>query len=372
MYNEIEKQKFKLSTPRWEYVTEILDFYKNLGETGELKSPTGKILLGLYNKNKEAALNGNKVMNTNLMSIISKTEILLLAYRSIKSNKGAMTKGETMSADQWNNLTEDQKELYLKSLTFPDKFNMQDVLLTSRLLKKGLYPWGCSKRIYVPKPGVKDKMRPITIPPFLDRIVQKAISFILYSLYEPEFELLNRSFGFRPNKGVHDAIIACTSTYSSGKVTAIEGDIEAAYDTVDKKTLLDILEKKITDKKFLQLIKDRLEYVYVERKENGKPIRTQPEKGIPQGGIDSPYLFNIYMHELDKYVHKEIQDYVESINKKIDKRYFNRNHTPNLKGQILSNQRKIKNELNKAKTGNKVGWVSIPRYREMLPLQNCA
>nr|YP_009364073.1 hypothetical protein [Pediastrum duplex]AQU64402.1 hypothetical protein [Pediastrum duplex] len=368
MYNEIQKQKFKVSTPKWDYVTEIIDFYKELGETGEWKSPTGKMLLGLYNKNKQAALNGGEVKNTNLMSIISRPEMLLLAYRSIKSNKGSMTKGAEMSADQWKTLTEEQKVLYLNSLTFPDKFNIQDVLLISRLLKKGLYPWGCSRRIYVPKPGVKDKIRPITIPPFLDRVVQKAIALILYSIYEPEFELLNRSFGFRPNKGVHDAIVACTSNFSSGKVTAIEGDIEAAYDTVNKKTLLEILGKKITDRKFLQLIKERLEYVYVEKTENGKTTRTKPEMGIPQGGIDSPYLFNIYMHELDKYVHKEIQEYADNLNKKKEerkKRLFNIPYAESVKLQrrILSEQRKVKKNLAYNKQDSKVKELRQQLYK---------
>nr|YP_009492356.1 putative HNH endonuclease [Stauridium tetras]AWI68957.1 putative HNH endonuclease [Stauridium tetras] len=350
MYNEIEKQKIKVATPKWEYVSGLLEYYKNLGES-EWKSPTGKILLGLYNKNKQAALDETKVSNTNLMSIISKPEMLLLAYKTIKGNKGALTKGGEMSKGEWNKLTEEQRELYLNSLSFPDKFNMKDILLTSKLIKKGLYPWGCSQRVYVPKPGVKDKKRPITIPPFLDRVVQKAISLILQAIYEPEFELLNRSFGFRPNKGTHDAIIACTSTYTSGKVTAVEGDIEAAYDTVNKEKLLEILSRKIVDRKFLQLIRERLNYTYSERQEKGKIIRLNPEKGIPQGGIDSPYLFNIYMNELDKYIHKDIQEYIDDLNKKRTpkKKYVNKEkyESSKLQDRILTKQRKIKRELKK-------------------------
>lgn len=85
-------------------------------------------------------------------------------------------------------MTPEQNEFSLKSLTFPDKFSLYDVLLTSKLLKKEMYPWGSSNRVYVPKPGVKDKMRPINIPPFLDRVVQKAICMVLESIYEPYFE----------------------------------------------------------------------------------------------------------------------------------------------------------------------------------------
>jgi len=91
---------------------------------------------------------------------------------------------------------------------------------------------------------VKDKQRPITIPPFMDRIVQKIITLVLEAIYEPYFEHLNVSFGFRPNKGVHDAIATLTTQYqyqyqsqyqyTNCMKTAVEGDIEAAYDTVDR------------------------------------------------------------------------------------------------------------------------------------------
>lgn len=187
--------------------------------------------------------------------------------------------------------------------------------LVCRLLKKGQYVWGSSRRIWLPKPGIKDKKRPITIPPFMDKVIQKAITMVLEAIYEPYFELRNRSFGFRPNKGTHDAIIAVTSNFSSGKITAIEGDIEASYDTVNKETLLAILSERIKDNKFIDLIRQRLNYDYVEETDEG-PKRFKPALGIPQGGIDSPYLFNIYMSKLDEFVHGDLQSYLDSLNTK--------------------------------------------------------
>jgi len=224
-----------------------------------------------------------------------------------------MTKGSEKSKEEIGNMTPDQHELYVNSLSFPDKFSLSDILLASRLLQKGAYPWGASKRIYVPKPGVKDKQRPITIPPFMDRIVQKAITLVLEAIYEPYFEHLNVSFGFRPNKGVHDAIAALTTQYTNGMKTAVEGDIEAAYDTVDRKKLKEILAERITDKKFMDLISDRLNYEYVENVE-GKTIRTRPTMGIPQGGIDSLYLLNIYMHKFDEFVNEGINNTLNYLN----------------------------------------------------------
>lgn len=319
-YDFIEKEKLRLSTPRWEKVTQILEYYKTLGENNWTSTPA-KILAGIYNKNKKAALLEKKgkmteVLNTKLINIVSDPQILLLAYRTIKGNKGAMTRATVVSKETLNSLNEKQRQIYYKSLCFPDRFSLRDVFIVSELIKKGLYPWGSSLRLYVPKPGIPDKMRPITIPPFLDRLVQKAITMVLEAIYEPYFESQNRSFGFRPNKGTHDAVVAVTSTYSSGKITAVEGDIEAAYDTVNKDKLISILSKKIKDRKFLQLIKDRLDYDFVEKTENGE-LRVRPPIGIPQGGIDSPYLFNIYLKELDDFVHTEIQTYVDNLNNKL-------------------------------------------------------
>ncbi len=147
----------------------------------------------------------------------------------------------------------------------------------------------------------------------MDRIVQKAICLVVESIFEPYFEILNRSFGFRPNKGVHDAMAAFDTYYTNGMRIAIEGDVEAAFDTVVKQTLLDTLGKKIKDKKFLKFIEQRLDYDYVETID-GKQVRTRPTLGIPQGGIDSPYLFNIYMSNLDEYIEYELKPLLEAKN----------------------------------------------------------
>jgi len=344
IYEFLESEKSRLGTPRSETITTLIEYYKTKGEE-EWKSSIGKSLLGLYKKNKEHALKNENAINSNLMSIIARPEMLLLAYKQFKGKKGAMTSAGQISTDKFLKLNQEQKKLYLRSITFPDKFNLEDVILTAKLLRKGLYPWGTSSRVYVPKPGVKDKIRPITIPLFLDKVIQKAIRMILETIYEPEFELLNRSFGFRTNKGVHDALTVITSKYSSGKRTAIEGDIEAAYDTVNKDTLINILEQKIKDRKFLELIRERLNYQY-EYKDEEKTFWVTPDKGIPQGGIDSPYLFNIYMHELDKYIHKDIQDYVDKFNEKIEKSGIKRRCNPNKLDLLYDKKRR---ELSKQK-----------------------
>jgi len=135
--------------------------------------------------------------------------------------------------------------------------------------------------------------RPITIPPFIDRMVQEAIRMVLEAIYEPWFERMNCSFGFRPNKGCHDALTALTDKYNTQSLNlAIEGDIKGAYDKVDRNILMNILQQRIKDKKFLKLIKERLNLILFDAESEISTITTE---GIPQGGIDSPYLFNIYI-----------------------------------------------------------------------------
>jgi len=340
MAEYIDKEKLRLSTPPWERITDLIEMYKNLAYSE--KSSTGKVLLGIYNKNYLAAKEKTVATNSKLLSILCKTETLLLAYQQIKGNRGALTPASEISAQDYGNLNSDQKSLYLKSLTFPDNISLYDFILTSQLLAKQKYPWGTSLRVYIPKPGVLDKMRPLTIPPFMDRIVQKAINMILESIYEPYFESTNRSFAFRPNKGTLDAMTALLSTKTSGMKTAIEGDIEAAYDTVKKQKLIEILEKRIKDKKFIKLLITRLDYEYMDSLTNK---RVTPEDGIPQGGIDSPYLWNIYMMEFDNFIETELTKTVEELNQKLNgTRSFNRNYN-----SIRANAKKLKRELIKEK-----------------------
>lgn len=325
-YEFLEKEKQRLSTPKWEKVTNLLNYYREQGFTSP--SSTGKTLLGMYNKNKAGALSNQQVKNQKLLSILSKPETLLLAYREIKGNKGALTQAAQLSKEDYNNLTAEQQTLYLKGLKLPDNISLYDIQLTCRLLRIGKYPWGSSSRVYFDKPGQPGKKRPITIPPFMDKVIQKAIELILHSIYEPKFEVTNRSFGFRPNKGTHDAMIALTSRITNGMRTAVEGDIQAAYDTVDRDILMGILGKSIDDRKFLSLIRDRLNYDYVEKETQA---RVRPTLGIPQGGIDSPYLFNIYMSELDNFINTTLTSYIDSLNTNLLKKetkLVNKDGTP--------------------------------------------
>lgn len=312
-YVKIEKEKRRRATKRWAFVTKILDHYKTLGYDGP-RSSAGKALHGIYNNNIAYA-KGYKPFRktTNLVKVVAKPEMLLLAYKRIKRNRGALTPAEDVDSHTFNNYTPQQKDVFFRKKTRPDGFSLEDIYLTSVLIRKGKYPWGSSRRIWLDKPG-SDKKRPITIPPFMDRIVQESIKMVLVAIWEPDFETMNRSFGFRPNKSCHDALAALQSNHTIGLRNALEGDVSAAYDNVRKEDAIRCLKKKIQDNKFMRLMSKRWDYDYVDM-DTGERVR--PSMGIPQGGIDSPYIFNIVFHELDLFIQNNIQQYLDDTNKKM-------------------------------------------------------
>jgi retron-type reverse transcriptase len=223
---------------------------------------------------------------------------------------------------------------------------MDVIMQTSLLLRQEKYPWGVSRRIYIAKPGQKKKKgeipatRPITIPPFMDRVVQSAILMILESIYEPWFDKMNRSFGFRTSKSTQDAMIAITSQQACNMTVAIEGDISKAFDKADIDTLIRILKKRINDNKFIKLMAIRLRY-YVFLTDKNKIERSK--EGVQQGGIDSPYLWNIYMYEFDQYIHTYLNNMFSFINNKILKN-VSRQHGI-LHNSLRKSRQTLRNEI---------------------------
>jgi hypothetical protein len=125
-YLYIEKEKIRLSTKKWEVVTNIIEKYKSKGEL-EL-STSGKILKGIYQKNKMMALKTIPFQKTtNIVPLIARTETLLLAYKRIKRNRGAMTKASNVDIQTLRNYDEQQRSLYYKKKIFPDGFSLRDL-----------------------------------------------------------------------------------------------------------------------------------------------------------------------------------------------------------------------------------------------------
>lgn len=149
--------------------------------------------------------------------------------------------------------------------------------LHSRLVRMTYVPRP-SKRVYIPKPG-SEKKRPLGIPAIEDKIVQYVMADVLNAIYEPMF--VNESYGFRPQRSAHDAIVYLRNTITTHKVNyVVDADIRGFFDNIDHEWMMKSLEYRIEDKRFLELIRRFLKAGIIENE-----MFYETDKGSPQGGL---------------------------------------------------------------------------------------
>jgi retron-type reverse transcriptase len=310
---KIDDVKQSLSTTKDTIVSEKLKKYIDFAIQCEIK--IFNVLTKIKNKVR-LTINNKQDLPThnNLVSIISNPYVLLAAYRTIRPNKGTMSKAAFIPIKEYESLDPEEQNLLVHMWEAPDGININLIETISVLLKHNKYPWGVSKRIWIPKPG-SDKLRPITIPPFMDKVVQESIRMVLECIYEPVFQSMGCNFGFRASNGCHQALtVIGDSSLTNGLNKALEGDIEGAYPNTDQDIMIKTLNERINDKKFLSIVKKRMKLRLYDTEDN----KYKEELiGIPQGGIDSPYLWNIYMLSFDEYVLKSLNERFNIINSKV-------------------------------------------------------
>ena len=167
--------------------------------------------------------------------------------------------------------------------------------------KSGTYRAPPVRRAYIPK-GTGSETRPIGIPTFADKVLQRAVVMALEPIYEQDF--LDCSYGFRPGRSAHQALQTLwEQTMAMGGGWILEVDIQKFFDTLDKAQLREFLKRRVRDGVLLRLIGKWLNAGVLE-----DGTWTQPDAGTPQGGVISPLLANIYLHYvLDVWFKEEVQ-----------------------------------------------------------------
>lgn len=214
-----------------------------------------------------------------LYRILFSEQMFHVAYQRIYAKPGNMTPGT-------DGKTEDGMSL-----------ERIDKLIES--IRSETYCPKPTRRIYIPKKN--GKKRPLGIPSFEDKLVQEVIRMILEAIYEGHFEWT--SHGFRPNKSCHTALKSLQNNFNGVK-WFIEGDIKGFFDNINHNILIGIMRERITDERFLRLIRKFLKAGYMEEWHYNKTY-----SGTPQGGIISPILANIYLDKFDKYMNEYAENF---------------------------------------------------------------
>jgi len=213
-------------------------------------------------------------------SIILLEDLYIVAYQNLKFKKIVITSG----SDQ----------------VTPDKFNINSIQIIIERLRNETFQFWPVRRVKVPKRN--GKFRSLSIPSFNDKVIQEVIRIILEAIFEPTFA--SYSHGFRKSKRCHTALKDVRDTFAGVK-WLITRDIKNCFDCFNHHKLVAALEERISDQRFINLIWKFLRVGYIH---DFKPIITSL-RGVPQGGVVSPLLSNIYINKLDVFIARLIKEF---------------------------------------------------------------
>lgn len=240
-------------------------------------------LENLFLDAQKAIGDGQQPRFKGLLEIIASEANILTAIHKVKANRGSDTAG----ADGLNIREAILEKEYLEVIS----------LIQGKLVN---YKPSCLRRVWIPKPGKKEK-RPLGIPAIIDRIIQECVRNVLEPIFEAQF--FKHSYGFRPMRDAHMALERVTDViHKTGYHWVVEGDISKFFDNVNHSILLrKMWNMGIRDRRVLMIIKAMLKAGVLDE------LKTS-QLGTPQGGIISPLLANVYLHILDEWIVREWEE----------------------------------------------------------------